>query len=206
VTWGGVALAAVPLADVRDRILVADHDAYLFAGTLRAMLRPRRPVDDRDADRDADDTRIRAALHTASAEDVVDALPDGLDTPMMARARTLSGGQQQRVRLARAALAEPEVLILIDPTSAVDAHTEARISERLRQARQGRTTVLMATSPLLLGRADTVAYLSDGRVVATGTHADLIDRSDGYRALVSRDGEVSTMDDMLGVGGEGVQR
>jgi ABC-type multidrug transport system fused ATPase/permease subunit len=64
----------------------------------------------------------------------------------------------------------------------------------------------MATSPLLLGRADTVAYLSDGRVVATGTHADLIDRSDGYRALVSRDGGVSTMDDMLGVGGEGAQR
>jgi ABC-type multidrug transport system fused ATPase/permease subunit len=110
------------------------------------------------------------------------------------------------VRLARAALAEPEVLILIDPTSAVDAHTEARISERLRQARQGRTTVLMATSPLLLGRADTVAYLSDGQVVATGPHADLIDRSDGYRALVSRDGGVSTMDDVLGVGGEGALR
>ena len=81
----------------------------------------------------------------------------GSTPPIDARARTLSGGQRQRVRLARALLAEPEVLILVDPTSAVDAHTEARIAERLRAARAGRTTVVLATSPLLLGRADTVA-------------------------------------------------
>jgi ABC-type multidrug transport system fused ATPase/permease subunit len=197
VMWGGVPLAAVPLAEVRARILLADHDAYLFAGTLRTMLHPGRPVDD---------TATRAALHTASAEDVADALPDGLATPMPARARTLSGGQRQRVRLARAALAEPEVLVLVDPTSAVDAHTEARIAERLRQARRGRTTVLMATSPLLLGRADTVAYLSEGRVVATGTHAELLDRDDRYRALVSRDSGASTVDDTVGVGGDGALR
>jgi ABC-type multidrug transport system fused ATPase/permease subunit len=176
VTWGGRALTGVALDEVRARILVADHDSYLFAGTLREILR--------SGDR-------AAALHTASAEDVVDALPDGLDTAIEARARTLSGGQRQRVRLARALLAEPDVLILVDPTSAVDAHTEARIAERLHAARAGRTTVVFATSPLLLGRADTVAYLSGGRIVATGTHAELLDTNAGYRALVSRESDIT---------------
>ncbi|MEU7611227.1 ABC transporter ATP-binding protein [Micromonospora sp. NPDC049204] len=174
-TWGGVPLAGVALDEVRSRILVADHDSYLFAGTLRDVLCP-----------GGDDQRIRAALRTASADDIVDALPGGLDTPLDARARTLSGGQRQRVRLARALLAEPEVLILVDPTSAVDAHTEARIAERLRTARAGRTTVLLATSPLLLGRADLVAHLSAGRITATGSHADLLDSDAGYRHLVAR--------------------
>ncbi|WP_422740754.1 ABC transporter ATP-binding protein [Micromonospora sp. WMMD729] len=174
VTWGGVPLTAVALDEVRARILVADHDSYLFAGTLRDVLGPRT------------DDEIRAALRTASADDIVDALPSGLDTPLDARARTLSGGQRQRVRLARALLAEPEVLILVDPTSAVDAHTEARIAERLRVARAGRTTVLLATSPLLLGRADLVAHLSGDRVVAVGSHDDLLDGDPGYRHLVAR--------------------
>ncbi|MEU4470967.1 ABC transporter ATP-binding protein [Micromonospora sp. NPDC023888] len=174
-TWGDVPLTAVALDEVRSRIMVADHDSYLFAGTLRDVLCP-----------GADDERIRAALRTASADDIVDALPAGLDTPLDARARTLSGGQRQRVRLTRALLAEPEVLILVDPTSAVDAHTEARIAERLRAARAGRTTVVIATSPLLLGRADLVAHLSAGRITATGSHADLLDSDADYRHLVAR--------------------
>ncbi|MEH0972016.1 ABC transporter ATP-binding protein [Micromonospora sp. CPCC 205546] len=177
-TWGGVPLTGVGLEQVRARILLADHDAYLFAGTLRELLRGARP--------DGSRGRIAAALHAASAEDVVDALPRGLDTPLDTRARSLSGGQRQRVRLARALLAEPEVLILVEPTSAVDAHTEARIAERLRRARAGRTTVVLTTSPLLLGRADEVAHLVAGRVVAAGTHADLLDRDPGYRLLVAR--------------------
>jgi ABC-type multidrug transport system fused ATPase/permease subunit len=82
------------------------------------------------------------------------------------------------------------VLILLDPTSAVDAHTETRIAHRLRAARAGRTTVLLTTSPLLLDVADTVAHLSAGRVVATGRHADLLDSDAGYRALVARDGDL----------------
>ncbi|MCW6008354.1 ABC transporter ATP-binding protein/permease, partial [Micromonospora sp. CPCC 205371] len=124
--WGGIPLAEMALDEVRARILVADHDSYLFAGTVRETLRIR------DG---AGDAEIWTALRAASAEDVVDALPDGLSTPVAARARTLSGGQRQRIRLARALLAEPDVLILIDPTSAVDAHTEARIAQRLRDAR-----------------------------------------------------------------------
>jgi len=98
----------------------------------------------------------------------------------------LSGGQRQRVRLARAALAEPEVLVLVDPTSAVDAHTEARIAERLGDARRGRTTVVATTSPLMLDRADHVVYVENGRVVAEGTHRDLLDGESGYATTVTR--------------------
>ncbi|MEV1319538.1 ABC transporter ATP-binding protein [Micromonospora arborensis] len=191
-TWGGVPLTGIGLDEVRSRIVVADHDSYLFAGTLRDILRPTAPDAGGDDDADAggdDDDRIRAALRVASAEDVVDALPAGLDTPIDARARTLSGGQRQRVRLARALRTEPEVLILIDPTSAVDAHTEARIAERLQAARAGRTTVVITTSPLLLGRADLVAHLSAGRITATGSHVGLLDYDAGYRHLVARGSE-----------------
>nr|WP_203716937.1 ABC transporter ATP-binding protein [Asanoa siamensis] len=173
VTWGGVPLGAVPLAEVRRRILVADHDAYLFAGPLRTTLSPAGGA-------------VEPGVHAAAAEDVVDALPDGLDTDVDTQGRTLSGGQRQRVRLARAVLADAEVLILVDPTSAVDAHTEARIAERLRAARAGRTTVLVATSPLLLGQADEVAFLRGGRVTATGDHHGLLARDSAYRALVAR--------------------
>ena len=182
VTWGGTPLTAPDLAEVRARILVAEHESYLFGGTVREVLRPHAAVDD---------AAIRAALRVASAEDVVDALPDGLDTRLGPQARTLSGGERQRLRLARAVLAAPEVLILLDPTSAVDAHTETRIAQRLRAARAGRTTVVFTTSPLLLATADTVAHVAGGRVVATGTHARLLDRDPGYRALVARDADLA---------------
>ncbi|HEX6684075.1 MAG TPA: ABC transporter ATP-binding protein [Candidatus Limnocylindrales bacterium] len=181
VTWGGVPLEDIPLADVRDRILVDEHDSYLFPGTLREVLQIREELGDKE---------IRAALHAASADDVVDALPQGLDTPIGTRARNLSGGQRQRVRLARALLAEPEVLILLDPTSAVDAHTEARVAERLIEYRAGRTTVVIATSPLLLGHTDRVAHLRGGQVIATGTHTELLDTDPLYRSLVARDTDI----------------
>lgn len=176
-TLGGVPLAELPLAEVRRRILVAEPDAYLFAGTLRDLMAPVSEVDDELVER---------CLRAAAAEDIVDSLPDGLGSPLGNEARSLSGGQRQRVRLARALLADPEVLILIEPTSAVDAHTEAAIADRLRAVRIGRSTVLATTSPLLLDRADTVAYLEAGRVVATGTHERLLADCPGYRALVVR--------------------
>ena len=181
VTWGGVPLADVALNEARERILVADHDSYLFAGELREILRIREGLGDKE---------IRAALHTASADDVVDALPDGLDTGIGTRARTLSGGERQRIRLARALLAEPEILILIDPTSAVDAHTEARVAQRLRDYRAGRTTVVITTSPLLLVSTDSVAHLREGRIVNTGSHTELLERDSLYRALVARDADI----------------
>jgi ABC-type multidrug transport system fused ATPase/permease subunit len=130
-----------------------------------------------------DDDRVRSAIATAVAHDVA----TELDREVEWGGRNLSGGQRQRVRLARALLAEPDVLILVDPTSAVDAHTEARIGQRLRAARAGRTTVLLCTSPLLLGVANRVAYLDGGTVVGSGTHAELLATWPGYRALVSRE-------------------
>jgi ABC-type multidrug transport system fused ATPase/permease subunit len=177
VNLGGVALAELPRSEVRERILVAEGDAYLFAGTLRDMLSPAREMNQ---------ALIERCLHAAAAEDILDGLPERLDTRVGNQARTLSGGQRQRVRLARALLADPEVLILLDPTSAVDAHTEAAIADRLRVARAGRTTVVATTSPLLLDRADRVAYLAGGRVEDTGTHVELLARCPGYRRLVVR--------------------
>jgi ABC-type bacteriocin/lantibiotic exporter with double-glycine peptidase domain len=106
-----------------------------------------------------------------------------------AQGRSLSGGQRQRVRLVRALLADPEVLLAVEPTSALDAHTEAAIARRLREARAGRTTVVTSSSPLLLDHADRVLYLVDGKVAASGRHRVLLETEPGYRALVARDAE-----------------
>ncbi|MFI7412570.1 ABC transporter ATP-binding protein [Streptomyces sp. NPDC049627] len=180
-TWGGVPLADIALPQLRARILVADHEADLFAGTLRELVCGHWGPDGRS------EAEIARAVHTAVAEDIVRGLPDGLDTPIDAQGRNLSGGQRQRIRLVRALLADPEVLLAVEPTSALDAHTEARVAERLRTARRGRTTVVTTTSPLVLDQADTVHFLVDGKVAATGTHRELLDGEPGYRSLVARD-------------------
>ena len=180
---GAAHLAGVPLKEldrstVRELVLVADNDARLFTGALRETL------DVRGRSSDAD---LYDALAVASAQDVVEALPDGLDAYVAERGREFSGGQQQRLRLARALLADPPVLILVEPTSAVDAHTEARIAARLRAARTGRTTVVMTTSPLVLDHADHVVYLEGGRVRAEGTHRTLLLDEPRYAATVTRE-------------------
>jgi ABC-type multidrug transport system fused ATPase/permease subunit len=177
VTWGGVRLGDVAVQRVRDRILVADNEADLFAGPLREVVSGRR---------DPDDAAIARAVRAAAAQDVVAALPDGLDTAIDAQGRNLSGGQRQRIRLVRALLADSEVLLAVEPTSALDAHTEAAVADGLRAARNGRTTVVTGTSPLLLDRADTVYYLVDGEAAAVGSHRELLASVPGYRALVVR--------------------
>ncbi|MCX4845129.1 ABC transporter ATP-binding protein [Streptomyces sp. NBC_00893] len=176
-TWGAIRLDEIDLTQVRRRILVADNEADLFAGPLREVI---------GGARERDEESIGRALYAAVAQDIVRGLPDGLDSPVDAQGRNLSGGQRQRVRLVRALLADPEVLLAVEPTSAVDAHTEAAVATRLREARAGRTTVVTSTSPLVLDRADTVYYLVDGRVAAVGSHRELLDREPGYRLLVSR--------------------
>ncbi|MFE1166256.1 ABC transporter ATP-binding protein [Nocardiopsis sp. NPDC058789] len=185
--WGGIPLRDVEIGEVRRRVLVSDNESYLFAGALREVLDPHG---------DHTDAEIGTALHVAGADDVVTSMPDGLDSAVEPQGRNLSGGQRQRVRLARALLFDPEVLLLVEPTSAVDAHTESTIAERLHEARSGRTTVVAGTSPLLLDRADLVVLLVDGRVTAVGTHGELLDRPD-YRTLVFR----GASDDENGRGG-----
>ncbi|GFE14259.1 ABC transporter [Streptomyces glebosus] len=176
-TWGAVRLDEIPLPQVRDRILVADNEADLFAGTLREVMGGRR---------DRTEEAIGRAVRTALAEDIVRGLPDGLDSAVEAQGRNLSGGQRQRLRLVRALLADPEVLLAVEPTSAVDAHTEAGVAARLHHARAGRTTVVTSTSPLLLDRADRVYFLVDGRAAAVGSHRQLLAEQPGYRRLVAR--------------------
>ncbi|HON75147.1 MAG TPA: ABC transporter ATP-binding protein [Dermatophilaceae bacterium] len=174
---GGVALAEVPIAQVRERILVGDNDPRLFTGPLRRELDP----GERHSDAD-----LLATLAVCSAEDVLDALPDGLDSTVEERGRSFSGGQRQRLGLARALLADADILVLVEPTSAVDAHTEARIAARLAAHRAGRTTVLMTASPLLLDHADHVVFLDDGVVVAEGSHHRLLRSCPAYRSTVTR--------------------
>ncbi|MFF0541134.1 ABC transporter transmembrane domain-containing protein [Streptomyces coelicoflavus] len=202
-TWGDVPLAEIPLAQVRARILVAAPEADLFAGPLGDVIgaadtylrgagncaTSHNAPADATQQPVADELAHLSALHSAAAEDIVRALPDGLGTPIEAQARNLSGGQRQRIRLARALLTDPEILLAAEPTSALDAHTEATVADRLRAARKDRTTVLAATSPLLLDRADVVHHLVDGKVAATGTHRELLDTEPGYRALVARDAQ-----------------
>ena len=162
---------------LRRHILVSDTAALLFAGDLAQVLDVRGRASEND---------LREALRVAGALDILDGLPEGLAGRVAERGRTFSGGQRQRLVLARAVLADPPVLVLVEPTSAVDAHTEARIAQRLRQRRQGLTTIVITTSPLLLEVADEVALLDGDRITAVGRHAGLLDTHAGYRAVVTR--------------------
>jgi ABC-type multidrug transport system fused ATPase/permease subunit len=171
VTVGGTPLRHLSLADLRRTVLVVDPTSALLRGPVREALGTLDPAD---------------ALAAACALDVLDSIDGGLDGELEERARELSGGQRQRLVLARALAADPPVLVLVEPTSAVDAHTESRIAHRLRAARAGRTTVLLTTSPLLLEQVDEVVLVVDGVATATGTHTELL-ADPAYRRVVSRD-------------------
>jgi ABC-type multidrug transport system fused ATPase/permease subunit len=177
VTWAGVRIDDAAREEFRRRLVVADNDAEVFAGTVRDIVAGRL---------EPDDSRIRAALRVAVAEDVVEALPGGLDAAIAAGGSDLSGGQRQRIRFARAVYSTPDVLLAVDPTSAVDANTEAVMIDRICEARRATTTVIMTTSPLVLARADEVIVLVDGQTSSVGTHAELLRSDPYYRDLVSR--------------------
>ena len=164
-------------------VVVAEATPQLFSGALR---------DELDARGTATEAEVLAAVSTADAHDVLDSVPDGLAGELPEKGRSLSGGQRQRVALARALLTQAEVLVLVEPTSAVDAHTEARIAARLADARRGRATLVVTASPLVLDHVDEVQLVHDGRLVARGTHAALLDGEAGpqvaalYRRVVGR--------------------
>ena len=174
---GGAPLRELPVAEARRRVLLAEDDAQLFSGTLREQV---------DPTGEHPDAEVLRALHVAAAEDVLDLVPGGLDGEVSERGRSLSGGQRQRLSLARAVLRDPDVLLLVEPTSAVDAHTEARTARRLRAARAGRTTLVTTASPLVLGAADEVHWVRGGRLVASGRHEDLLRADAAYRTFTTR--------------------
>ncbi|CAM3692022.1 ABC transporter ATP-binding protein [Occultella aeris] len=184
VRWGERLLTDVPLAQVRERIVLSEATPALFTGPLTEELDTRERADRAD---------LESALATSDAGDVLDSIPEGLDGTMTEKGRSLSGGQRQRVSLARALLTEAEILLLVEPTSAVDAHTEARIAANLTRARAGRTTVVVSASPLVLDQVDDVAFVADGRVEVRGGHRDLLEMAEAghpgalaYRNVVSR--------------------
>ncbi|WP_255638048.1 ABC transporter ATP-binding protein [Amycolatopsis sp. DSM 110486] len=167
-----VDLSTVDPDRVREVVLVAAHDADLFEGTLEENVRAGGPaVPD-------------GVLAAAAADEVASTLPSGTATAVTERGRSLSGGQRQRVALARALAADTPVLVLHDPTTAVDTVTEARIAEGIARLRRGRTTIVVTTSPALLAATDRVVLLDEGRVVAEGEHAGLVRERADYRAAV----------------------
>jgi len=174
----GVAISSFALADVRSHVIVSEIEPRLFSGELRYELMPHGLVDDE---------RILEVLQATSSLDVLDALEDGLSTTVEERGRGFSGGQRQRLSLARAILTNADVLILVDPTSAVDTHTEGRIAARLREVRGEHTTLVATSSPLLLEKMDVVFVVLDGQVTEHGTHRELVARSSTYRQIVLRE-------------------
>ncbi|MGW1526175.1 ABC transporter transmembrane domain-containing protein [Streptomyces sp. NPDC001588] len=180
----GIPLNELPLHSARTAVLVQDKDPVLLSGSLRELL----DVPASGA------VGAEAALAAAQCGDVLDALTQGspaADDPMDARiterGRSLSGGQRQRLALARSLITDPQVLVLDEPTSAVDSHTEARIAEGLRALRADRTTVVFTSSPLVLDRADRVVLVHEGRVAAVGPHRELVRDDPRYRAVVTRE-------------------
>lgn len=168
---GGTPFPELPLRALRAAVLVADHDGVLLGGRL---------ADDLAGDAGAVPDPV---LLATGADEVVRSVPGGLDASPGEGGRALSGGQRQRLVLARAVAADPPVLVLHDPTTAVDSATEAHIASSLRRLRQGRTTVVLTTSPALLEACDRVVVVRSGRLAAVGAHAVLLDDAD-YRAAV----------------------
>ena len=207
VTLEGRPLTDMPLRDVRASIVVSGATAELFTGTLREALDVRRAAEAERAGIDAVDQDVRSAaarlpgdgrlltaLEVADARDVLTSLDRGLAGMITEKGRSLSGGQRQRVALARALLTEAPALVLIEPTSALDSHTESRVARRLHAARRGRTTIIATESPLGLEACDEVILLDDaGRERARSTHRELLARARrgdpsalDYRAVVAR--------------------
>ncbi|ORT60835.1 ABC transporter ATP-binding protein [Streptomyces sp. CB03238] len=194
VLLGGVPLDELPLDAARSAVLVQDKDPVLLSGTLHELLDV--PSSGKVSAGDA--------LAAAQCGDVLDALAqasvdtggDPMRTRITERGRSLSGGQRQRLALARSLVTDPGVLVLDEPTSAVDSHTEARIATGVQRLRTGRTTVVLASSPLLLDLADRVVLVHEGEAVAVGTHRELLATEERYRAVVTRETEEEALVDI----------
>ncbi|MCC3777468.1 ABC transporter ATP-binding protein, partial [Streptomyces sp. UNOB3_S3] len=181
VTVDGVDVRDMPLAELRAMMGCAFEDALLSSASVRENVALGVPA--------ASDADIRAALGVAGAAGFVDALPHGPGTRIGERGMSLSGGQRQRLALARAVLPRPALLVLDDPLSALDLHTEAEVERALREVMRDATALVVAHRPNTARMADRVAVLADGRILAVGTHHELLDSCPHYRTLMATPGE-----------------
>lgn len=165
----------VTIESLRREIGVIAQDPFLFSATVRDNIAFGRP--------EATDDDVRRAAELAQAAEFIDALPEGYDTVIGERGITLSGGQRQRIAIARALVVDPRILILDDATASVDATTESKIREGLREAMRGRTTVIIAHRLSTIALADEVVVLEHGRLVARGTHDELAETNPVYREI-----------------------
>jgi ATP-binding cassette, subfamily B, bacterial len=177
VTVDGHDLRHVGLHSLRSQVGFAFEESFLFSESVRANIAYGRPG--------ASDADIEAAARAAAAHEFIEELPRGYDTVVGERGLSLSGGQRQRVALARAILTDPRILVLDDATSAVDAQTEERIHDALRELLPGRTTLLVAHRASTLHLADRIVVVDGGRVLDHGTHDELTQRSAPYRTLLN---------------------
>lgn len=181
VTLDGRDLKTITLDSLRSHAGVAFEDPILFSVSVRENVLMGKPG--------ATDDEVWEALATAQADDFVRELPWVLDTRVGEQGYSLSGGQRQRLALARAVIGRPRILVLDNPLSSVDVHTEAAIETALREILVGRTALLIAHRPSTLLLADRVALLHEGRVKATGTHHDLLSTEPLYRRVLAADVE-----------------
>jgi len=175
ITVDGVDVRDVKVASLRREVGVVLQDPFLFSATVHENIAFARP--------DATREEVERAARLAQAAEFVDELPEGYDTMIGERGITLSGGQRQRVAIARALLLEPRILILDDATASVDATTEAQIRTGLREAMQGRTTIIIAHRLSTIALADELVVLEEGRIAARGTHDELLGTSPVYREI-----------------------
>ena len=182
VTLDGVDVRDLPLAELRQHIAMAFEDATLFSATVRENVLLGRA--ELDVHSEEGERVLREALEVAQAS-FVDALPDGVETVIGEEGLSLSGGQRQRLALARAVAANPKVLVLDDPLSALDVDTEALVEEALRHVLADTTAMIVAHRPSTVALADRVALLEAGRVTAVGTHSELLKTSRHYRHVIS---------------------
>ena len=170
----GQPIREVSLKSLRDAIGLVSQDVYLFEGSIRDNLAYGKP--------DAAEEEIIEAARTAEAWSFIEALPEGLDTPVGERGIRLSGGQRQRLSLARALLKNPPILVLDEATSAVDNETEAAIQRSLRRIGHNRTVIMIAHRLSTIVDADTIAVVENGRIVEEGDHNSLIHNNGAYAA------------------------
>jgi ABC-type multidrug transport system fused ATPase/permease subunit len=168
----------VEVGSLRREVAFVSDDPFLFSATVRDNIAYARP--------DASDEEVFEAARRAGADGFIESLPKGYETRIGERGYTLSGGQRQRIAIARALLKDPRILILDDATSSVDATTESRITRALGELAEGRTTFIIAHRLSTIALADEIVVLEDGRIVAHGTHDELLEESDLYREIAEK--------------------